>query len=50
MSKMNKFQAFRERNRKSCLQNCAFCIVVWIVFLDFAAIVKQDFHQFYGRA
>lgn len=62
MSKMNKFQAFRERNRKSngyllrkvsfnvAYKNRAFCIVVWIVFLDFAAIVKQDFHQFHGRA
>jgi multiple sugar transport system permease protein len=57
MSKMNKFQAFRERNRKSngyllrkVSFNVAYKIVVWIVFLDFAAIVKQDFHQFHGRA
>ena len=76
MSKMNKFQAFRERNRKSngyLLRKVSFNVAYKIVrfvllfpspllvdtpittlfpFLrfDFAAIVKQDFHQFHGRA
>ena len=62
MSKMNKFQAFRERNRKSngyLLRKVSFNVAYKIVrfvllfglcLFDFAAIVKQDFHQFHGRA
>ena len=40
MNKKNKLKTFIER----ILQNHSFCIVVWIMFHDFTAIVEQNFH------